>query len=477
MSETARRALVIAYDFPPHGAIGTMRTLRLVRHLHEEGWQVSVLTGALATYLPGTPVEPALEAQVPAGVQVMQVRAVRPFSAFEGMLRRVRPRVEASDSAPGPRDGTGRSGTRTGWKSRVRAARDLVETALDIPDKESGWVAPAIARGVRYMASAGRPDVIYSSAPPWSGQAVALALARFSRRPWVADFRDPWARAPWREWRRAFRQRAASLLERRVVGRADAVLFVTEANRAEFAAVYGTAAAGRFQLVPNGCDPAELQSLPLLPSRDEFVLLHAGTFYGARSPMPVIEAVARAVNRGALDRRRFRLRLLGNISVSVDVPAECARLGIPEVVEFVPRVTRAESLREMKSASALLLVQIGTTVSVPGKAYEYLAAGRPILSLSEEGETSSLVRASGIGVSVRPDAPPEDLEAALLQVVALAGRPFLAAPPELYDGRVHAETAARTLSHFARHGRRATVAFSPAVPVVQAATRPEESHR
>ncbi|MBA2556017.1 MAG: glycosyltransferase, partial [Chloroflexi bacterium] len=220
----------------------------------------------------------------------------------------------------------------------------------------------------------------------------------------------------------------------------------------------------------------EVQALPPLAPRDEFVLLHAGTFYGPRSPMPVIEAMARAVHRGALDPDRFRLRLLGRIDISVDVPAECRKLGIGHMVEFVPRVTRAESLREMKSASALLLVQIGTTVSVPAKAYEYLAAGRPVLALSEEGETSALVRASGIGVAIRPDQPVEEVEAALLEVVARAGRSFSPAPAELYDGRVHAATTARTLLHFAHHGRKAPVVFTPPLVAVQATT-PEESRR
>jgi glycosyltransferase involved in cell wall biosynthesis len=299
----------------------------------------------------------------------------------------------------------------------------------------------------------GRPDVIYSSAPPWSGHVVALALAQYAKRPWMADFRDPWARAPWREWH-TLRHRGVVALERRVIGRADAVLFVTQANLAEFSRHYGEAASQRFHLIPNGCDPSEFEDVAPLPRRDEFVLLHAGTFYGERNPMPVIAAIARAIDRGALDRRGFRLRLLGQISLSVDLPSECRRLGIDDVVEFVPRVTRAESIRELKSASALLLVQAGTVVSVPGKAYEYLAAGRPILALSEEGETADLVRASGIGRSAAPAASVETIESALLEIVALASNPHALPPRELYDGRTHAETTARALLQFARHGRR-----------------------
>jgi glycosyltransferase involved in cell wall biosynthesis len=194
--------------------------------------------------------------------------------------------------------------------------------------------------------------------------------------------------------------------------------------------------------------------------------------------MPVIEAVVRAIGRGALDRERFRLRFLGNVSLSTDLRAECRRLGIDDVVEFVPRVTRVESLRQLKSASALLLVQTGTTVSVPGKAYEYLAAGRPILALSEEGETAELVRASGIGRSVSPSASIEQIESALIEVVSLASTSLPAPPRELYDGVVHARSTVRLLGHYAQHGRGHAVPSSPpARRSARAGTPLEETRR
>jgi glycosyltransferase involved in cell wall biosynthesis len=330
----------------------------------------------------------------------------------------------------------------------VSRALDLLDAALAIPDHESGWCVPAVSRGL--LACRGwRPDVIYSSAPPWTGQLVARALATMLRRPWVADFRDPWSRAPWREARREFVRRANNVLERWVVRRADAILFVTRGNRDEFARFYGPDVARRFHLVPSGCDPTDFEGIDGGPSPGRFVLLHAGSLYGARNPLPIVRALARAIDRGVLSRDTFRLRLVGPINLDVELPEECRRLGVGDVVEIVSRVTRRESLREMVSASALLLVQPGTTVSVPGKAYEYLAAGRPLLALAEEGETAELVRASGIGTSVRPDAGIEALEAALISVIEIASGEYVRPPAALYDGRVHAASAVEMLSGMA----------------------------
>jgi glycosyltransferase involved in cell wall biosynthesis len=230
-----------------------------------------------------------------------------------------------------------------------------------------------------------------------------------------------------------------------VVSRADAVIFATQANCEAFADYYGAAAARRFHVVPNGCDPSEFDDIQPTPEPGKFVLLHAGSLYGGRNPLPLCRVIARLFEEGKLDRTAFRLRLIGSVSPGViDVRSECERLGLGGVVEIAGRVPRTESLRQMVSASALLLLQPGHTVSVPGKLYEYLAAGRPILAIAEEGETASLVRASGVGRSVTPS-DHEGIASALLDVVRLASERLVRPNPALFDGRLHAARMGRLL--------------------------------
>jgi glycosyltransferase involved in cell wall biosynthesis len=278
---------------------------------------------------------------------------------------------------------------------------------------------------------------------------VAHALSAALRRPWVADFRDPWARAPWRENRPHFVQRVLARLERQVVRRATAVLFVTAGNFREFETFYGPSVAARFHLIPNGCDPSEFDRLTASPRADQFVLLHAGSLYEARNPLPLLRAVANAVSRGAIDPRSFRLRLVGQMTVrGVDLDAVARSFGLDGVIEVVPRVPRDQSLTEMLSASALLLVQPITTVSVPGKLYEYLAAGRPILAMTAESETADIVRASGNGIVVPAD-DEDQITAGLLQVMELARRQPGPVHPDLFDGRIGASNAAAILRQIA----------------------------
>jgi glycosyltransferase involved in cell wall biosynthesis len=434
------RALVVSYNFPPHGAVGSLRTLRLVRQLDAEGWEVTVLSGAPATYLPGDAVEPSLVSKIPPAVRVVQQRAVRPITASTQAIRRVAPKQTASNQASVSAAQTEPS--RTASSGPVRRLIDLVDTLTSIPDNESGWLAPATVRGL-WLCAAWRPDVLYSTAPPWTAEVVGYLLAAFTRTPWVADFRDPWARAPWREAAPPMHVSAWRRLERRVVNRARAVVFNTRTAYDDFASHYGPAVAGKLRVVPNGCDVSEFEGVERIEQQG-FVLLHAGSLYGGRNPTPLLEAIDAAIRRGAVDRSQFRLRLLGAADVNLD--RTIVQLGLEGVVERRPAVGRRQALSEMRSASALLLIQPGHPLSVPAKTYEYLAAGRPILALTDAGETARVVEESGVGVTA-PAGDVVAIEAALLRVMAMAAGPLEPARPDMYDGLERARELVRILSN------------------------------
>jgi hypothetical protein len=145
-----------------------------------------------------------------------------------------------------------------------------------------------------------------------------------------------------------------------------------------------------------------------------------------------------------------------------DVAAERARLELGGLVELAPSQPRRDILREMLSASCLLLLQPGTTVSIPGKLFEYFASGRPILAVAEEGETSDLVRASGRGLAVLPD-DQAGLEHALETLVR--GR-FAAGPPqpELFDGEVRTSELIAVIEGASRRRARALRAVTQSAP-------------
>lgn len=445
------RAMVVACNFPPDASVGTMRTLRLVRHLAESGWDVDVVTVAPDGLRQGAVIDMALVDKIPREVTVVHARPLRPFERLSALVKR-RP-ASRGNSGTSPIEAAGEATRVASPRSRTRRFLTAVAT---LPDREVSWLAPAVAAG---WACARRraPSVIYSSGPPFTAHLVGLALSRLTGRPWVADFRDPWARAPWRDDRFAFEKRVWSVLERLVVRSARAVVFVTDTNRRDFAREYGPAIASRFFLIQNGCDTTEFETLA--PSRHgsggPFVLLHAGSLYGGRNPVSLFRALGRAVATGRLDPAGFRLRFVGRIGVpGVDLRAFADDVGLRDVVEFVNHVPRAVSLQEMADASALLIVQPVTTVAIPAKLYEYMAAGKPILALAEPGgETSELMLRSNAGIAV-PAGDETAIEHAVLTLVKPASELFRPVDRAFYDGAARAADLGRLLHEVATEHER-----------------------
>jgi glycosyltransferase involved in cell wall biosynthesis len=233
-------------------------------------------------------------------------------------------------------------------------------------------------------------------------------------------------------------RRAAEWLERTVVRRADAIVFTTRTNLEEYASHYGAETASKFHLVRNGCDRGEFEGVAALPPDGRFTMLHAGSLYGGRTPGVLFAALAGLHDRGVIDGKSFCFRQIGRVALGgFDMVAERARFGLEGLVELVPSRPRREILREMVSASCLLLLQPGTTVSIPGKLFEYVSAGRPILAIAEEGETSDLVRASGRGLAVLPD-DQHGIERAIETLIGNSASMNGGLPPELFDGELRA---------------------------------------
>ncbi len=56
-------------------------------------------------------------------------------------------------------------------------------------------------------------------------------------------------------------------------------------------------------------------------------------------------------------------------------------------------------IEHMKKASVLLVVQPESPLQVPGKIYEYIAVGRPLLLVGGEGATAGLVHRHKLGMT------------------------------------------------------------------------------
>ncbi len=377
-----KRVLVVAYYFPPAGGPGVQRVLKAVKYLGRSGWTPTVLTVADGAFPQH---DPSLAADVPAGVAVVRTRALDPFGVYGRLTGK-----KGTAAVP-----VGSAGEGGGVAERVaRWAR----ANLFLPDARVGWV-PFAARAARRLHRAQPFDAVLTSGPPHSTHLVGRALARRTGVPWVADFRDPWTGINF------YHELPMTPLARRIDRRLEASV-LREARRLVTVSPTWAGAlartAGRpvedVAVVHNGFDAADFPDLEgVKPPDDRFVLAHVGSLYGARNPAALWAALALLRERGRLDR--FTLRLVGAVDDAARAAAE--KHGLAGLVEATGYVSHAEAVREMRAATALLLVVEGFGLEagmITGKAYEYLGSGRPVVGLGPaDGDAARLLEETGAG--------------------------------------------------------------------------------
>ena len=393
-----KRLLMIAYHFPPSTAAGAHRSARFARWLPRLGWSVTVLTTQTPQHAPAA----GEEWERPPDVERTPV--LRPFDLALGLRGAVR-RILRQSRDPGPASAP-RQDARSGWWQRCK---NFISELISFPDREAGWIPIALTRGLRIVYR-DRTAVLYTSGPPHSSHLIAWLLKRITGRSWVADFRDPWARIPWEGIGadRTWRQRAIATLERRVVRSSDRVILNTERLLQDFRTAYPKEADGKFICIPNGYDPAEFAPVAPTVRSGPFRITHAGTLYKRRDPSALLTAARRLLDSGTVGDGGIEIEFIGGVRLdNVSLEELAASLGLERHVRFIPRLPHAECLARLYQADVLLVVQPGTDIQIPGKIFEYLYIGKPMLALCHAGATADFVTRYALGRVADPDRPEE----------------------------------------------------------------------
>jgi len=312
-----------------------------------------------------------------------------------------------------------------------RAVSRCLPSVVHLPDKHFPAILRAVKAGVALHAR--RPvGLLFSWAQYHSCSLVALRLKKILDLPWVAHFSDPWRASPYP--RRTIHERWINAkLEEAVIAAADAVVFVNEETLDSTMARYPRAWREKTAVIPHCFDPH------LYPSKTSahagMVIRHIGNFYGHRGPGRLLEAIARLRGADESYLQGVRLEFVGGVGPAQG--KEVQQLGLGQVVHFRPAVAYLESLREMREADVLLLVEDATTrnLFLPSKLIDYLGAGRPVFAITAtSGPAARLLTDTGDVV-----VPPDDVDGIASALRRCIGRFHLG---ELSDFRRSPESIA-----------------------------------
>lgn len=370
------RALLVAYEYPPIGGIGIIRSLKFSKYLPDFGWQPHVLSVRNPDRFYST----LTHEPVPERVTVHRsLNVLNNLSLVEGALRRL------------------------GVQSRVI-----------VPDAYVGWVPDTVRAGRRIIRE-NDIDLVYVSVSPFSACRIGTRLRAETGLPLVLDFRDAWTLAPntIRYLHPALRRRNERL-EAEAFSAADRIVTATEGIAEQYAKKYPDAAD---KLVPilNGfdCDDITRAAEPF----GKFTIAYTGFFYGAQSPGVFARALGRIVREGLIPAEDLQFLWAGR-----DAPwvrEMLRRDGAEPVVRYLGLLSKPEA-DALLYRSHLLFFLLGETDEVrqtrilTGKIFPYLASGRPILALVPEGDARDLLERYAGGSYVITDGTVDDVVSAIL---------------------------------------------------------------
>lgn len=435
-----KRVLMIAHYFPPGTSSGTLRTVKFAKYLPDTNWEPFILTMQPEAYHPNR-IDSSLLAELSHELKVSRTAVWMPDRFLAGLKRHIS--ALASDRSKMVRPAVKAVARQAGLARHIR-------DWLQFPDAYGGWLVPGFWQAQKLM-RAQKFDLIYSTAPSPVAHMIALLLRKWCRRPWVADFRDPWEclfpESVYREGEHPWRQQAEIACAERVVQGADLIIANTERLCRAFRDRFPKGPSGKFVTIPNGFDTEDFRGLPPVPDpAAKFTICHAGTFFEQlRSPDEVLAAIHELVEDGQIDSAHLRVILVG---------CGAYETRNSPYLEVIPRVGHKESLQIMANSHVLLLLQQSPKywLQVPAKTYEYLAIRRWILAVAPEGATSDVVTAFPNAITVQPGQA-QDLKSAILRLYRLHGSGRLYPCPISDDSvrQFSRKEQTRTLStHFTR---------------------------
>jgi glycosyltransferase involved in cell wall biosynthesis len=370
------RVLMIAFHFPPSGAVAAQRAHKFARYLPDFGW------------------EPAVIARLPDPLQ---------------------PRDESFAGKPAPSEELHPSeGSRLlgvlpkGW---IAPARRF----FCIPDEETGW-RKLLRKRLPELIERHRPDVLWANSVPTGSLVAAAAAAKKAGIPLVIDFHNEWTRnmyyRPSTRWHDAVHHR----MEREVIETARAVTTLNPMHSDDLRSRFPTA---RVETIENGCDPGDYAVEPADPARRPILFTYAGAVYGYQSPEPFLRALA------ASGLKDVEVRIVGDRFNQFTAGAW----------PFPVSVEGHRSHRELgvifsKSSAFFLCLEPAAARQLPAKLYEYLLAGRPTFAIVPRGGAAAqwLAR-TGAGMSIDSATPAAWAPALRMFVESLDGyRPPSAEP-------------------------------------------------
>lgn len=381
------RILLVTHCFPPLNKVGALRMYHWAKYWALEGNDIFVIT--TQKYHFDGPMD--LDLLKPDKIFVNSISYLPFFGKGEGKV--------SNKYEMGNNHHTSISNTDL-FKQFIRNCRRYIGSLFDIHDL---WIRPATKAGLNLIQN--HPiDIIVSSYGPPSSHIVASKIKKkHIKIPWIADYRDLWTFNPIANAKAPFKW-IEKKIEFSTVGKyADVITTVSKPLANNLLSRFNK----KTLVIENGFDPEEFY----FSDRTEYLrndinycnIVYTGTIYpGYQDPTPLFNTVLTLHQEGLLDTVKFQIIFYGERSAYLENLIKLKR--VEKWVKIKGHINRKDILNVLLNSSALLFLDwcdVNNSGIITGKIFEYMASGRPILSIgnNRDSESNKIIEDTGIGLA------------------------------------------------------------------------------
>ncbi len=298
---------------------------------------------------------------------------------------------------------------------------EFIRATFFIPDARRYWKKYAVREGKKII-DAEKPDIIFSSSPPYTCALIAMELKRYAEKkygkpvPWVSDFRDAWTDYLTTPDRWFLPKKIDKRYERTTLDKADSVTIVASGMKDDFERKYPDVSAKTdFVLLRNGFDSDDYKQAKVSDKKnDKFTIVYTGSMYGKRNPYYLLDTITELVKDGKVNKAKIKFIFVGRLSS--DIIDHINSSPLKDTIEVISYVPHSVSIDYLMQADAMLLLIDEDKYSkmiLSGKVFEYLGAsaltGKPVFAITGDGEAKDLLIETKAGI-INPHHKPEILK-------------------------------------------------------------------
>jgi glycosyltransferase involved in cell wall biosynthesis len=350
-----KKVLLITHEYPPIGGPASIRYMQFSKYLPNYGWKPIVLTVKNPSFL----IKKDKSLKVPRNTKIYRSITIPTFTLYKALSYFIG--NKASD-------------------------------AIFFPDPYIGWILNTIIKGYQIIRKE-KIDLILVGCSPNSSAIIGYILKKLTKKPFIIDFRDPYAGNPSNDYFSGIHKYIDKKLEQRIIQSLDSAITVTESFIKYFP--YKE----KFTVIPNGYFDLVLNKEKPTEKYEEFTISTIGAIYSGELWINFLRALKIFQKKSNL---KIRVLFIGYGSQRLLEPI-AKKLNLADIIQYTGFIPNEECNMVLEKSHLLVInLPAHKNSALVVKIFSMIHSDSPILGIMDQSsETANFILKSKTGIVVK----------------------------------------------------------------------------